>query len=478
MSIAERWNRFWFEHPVLRVRLTTFRVAFFGLLAFDMWMLMVKHAPRYGVARFNVSHLPFLDGVLPLPTPGIATAAFLVGGFLALRVAMGIVTRGSLYALTAIYGGIYFWSQADSYQHHYLIALVLLLCCFLPLEALAEVDDPRTALDAEGAPKDKISSWAARLIYVEVSIVYFYTAVTKTTTYWLDGWALNRIIQTESMRGFLAQWAETFGTSEMGPYAFTAHVIMIWQYFVALAFLFPKLRPLACLTGPAFHILVEVIDLKIGWFSYYMIALYYILLFPDRWFMAVGRPVGRALRRLRPVWEWLVTPRPTDTRTAGAWAVGAGAITAALVMLTVPVAGRGVVAVALGGVVGWSLRPRGDARPIRVHARAGLQLAGVVAMVLSLRGTDALYDYHRYWAGDLKRRGLLAESVEHYAVANTLKSEGPARFFHAGELYERLGRYDEAREAYQRGLERAPGHPRGRRGLARLARVDARASSR
>ena len=88
-TLAERWHRFWFENQVLRSRLTMFRVAVFGMLAFDMWLLMFVHAPRYGAGGFNVSHLPFLDSWLPTPTPAMAGVLYLVGGFLALRVALG-----------------------------------------------------------------------------------------------------------------------------------------------------------------------------------------------------------------------------------------------------------------------------------------------------------------------------------------------------------------------------------------------------
>lgn len=462
MTVTERWDRFWFDNPVLRTRLTMFRVVVFGMLAFDMWMLMFSSAPRYGAGGFNVSHIPALDGILPIPTPAVVGALYLVGGFLSLRVALGVATRGSLYALTAIYGGLYFWSQVDSYQHHYLLALVLLLCWFLPHDALPGVENE------PGTKASHVLSWAAKLIYVEVSIVYFYTAVTKTTRYWLDGWALDRIIQTESMRGFLTWWADFFGTSALGGYAFTAHAIMIWQYFVAAAFLVPKLRPIACITGPLFHILVEVIDLKIGWFSYYMIGLYYILLFPDAWFLAVARPAGRLLAPLRPAYDWLVRSRPTDTVTAAMTAAAAAVVTFALVWFGLPIAGRGLLAVSLAVIVGLAVCPRVCRSADQAYVRAGLQLAGIFALVLSLRGSDALYDYHRYWGGDLKRRGQYAEAAQHYEVANGLKMTGPARYFALGEVYERLDRPEDARRAYEQGLRRAPNDRRGQAGLARL----------
>ncbi len=460
--LAERWDRFWHQNDVLRVRLTTFRVVFFGLLAFDMWMLMVPRAPRYGVNGFNVSHLPFLDGLLPVPTQALVTLLYLVGGFLALRVALGIATRRSLQALTFIYGGVYFWSQADSYQHHYLISLVLLICWFLPHEFLHGVDEGHAM-----PTLTHVRSWAARLIYVEISVVYFYTALTKTTKFWMNGWAVDKIIQTDSMRGFLSFCTGSLGLEESVAYAFTAHTIMLWQYFVAFAFLVPRLRPLACLSGPIFHGLVEVIDLKIGWFSWYMIGLYYILLFPDRWFLAIGRPIGRLLAPFARLFEWLVRARPIEGGAAIMAAVAAGLVSAALVEAFVPVAGASVTAGVLGALVAFAAWPRADKPVPRPLLRAGLQVAGVAAMVVSLRGSDALFDYHRFWGGDLSRRGDLHGAVAHYEIANAVTS-GPARHFQLAELYEQLGRTDDARRAWLEGLAREPDSERGRRGLARV----------
>jgi hypothetical protein len=310
-------------------------------------------------------------------------------------------------------------------------------------------------MPAEGVAT-RVRSWAARLIYVEISVVYFYTALTKTTKYWMNGWAVDQIITTDSMRGFLAFCTDALGVQPSAAYAFTALTIMCWQYFVAFSFLVPRLRPLACLTGPVFHGLVEVIDLQIGWFSWYMIGLYYILLFPDRWFLALGRPVGRLLSPLARLSAW--RPPPLAPGAARMAALAAGLVSAALVVAFVPVAAAGAAAAVIGVLVAW---PRTD------RARAGLQLAGVVTMVLALRATDALYDYHRFWAGDLARRGALADAAAHYELANAL-SDGPARHFQLAEVYERLGRPEDARRAWIAGLARDPASDRGRRGLARL----------
>ncbi len=459
-SLRARWDHFWFEASYLPARLTTFRVAFFGLLALDLWMLMVPHAPRYGAGAFNVTHVAPLQPYLPVPTAPLVTALYLVAGFVSLAVALGVGGRRAVLALTAIYGGVYFWSQADSYQHHYLIVLLLLVSAFLPLERTAGVD-------AGAAPADApVRAWAARLIYAQVAVVYLFTAITKLSPFWLDGATLQQIIQVEGVRDFQARFAGWFGQEEAWAYAVTAWSIMLWQFLASAAFLVPKLRPIACLTGPVFHIMVEVIELKIGWFSYYMIALYYILLFPDRWFLALGRPVGWVLRPLRRAFTWAAQPRPIDGATR--WVLWAGATAGVgLWVAEVPVDGAGLAAVLAAAFTAAVTHPGGAPRA-RLRAAAMVLCGG--ALWASVTLSDAAYDYHRFWAGDLKRRGELTAAARHYEAANAAQPDALARRFQLAAVYERLGRLDDARRLYEEGLRFAPDDARGQRGLARLSR--------
>src|SRR5690606_32930313 len=110
--------------------------------------------------------------------------------------------RRSAIALTVIYGGIYFWSQADSYQHHYLIALLLLLTCFLPFDALPGLERPR-----EGGWPKATRSWATALIYVQVGVVYLYTGITKSSPDWLSGWGMTQVVTGEEMKTFMTDAA-------------------------------------------------------------------------------------------------------------------------------------------------------------------------------------------------------------------------------------------------------------------------------
>ncbi len=458
-AFASRWNRFFFEHDVLRARLTAFRVVFFGLLAFDLWVLMVPHAPRHADGAFNVSHVPFLDVVLPAPNAVGMTALYLVAGFLAMRIALGLATRVSIVALTILYSVAYFWSQVDSYQHHYLICLLLLLSCFVPF-------DHTPGLDRARKPSEPASvrSWAARLIYVQVSIVYFFTATTKVDEHWLNGWALEKIIQVEWVRDFYAATNEALGWSDLGAYAFVAHAIMIWQFFVAVAFLFPKLRPAACLTGPMFHILVELIDLKIGWFSYYMIGIYYLLLFPDTWFLAIAKPARGLGERLGALFDELVTKREEASVYVACGVAGLSFVAVALL----PLEGAVYAAVACGVASLVALWPRAELPSTSPLVRAAAHLAIAVAMLATFHATDATYDYYRFWAGDLARRGQLEQAAQMYERANAARPNEPARHFQLARVYERLDRPRDAERAYRVGLAREPDDARATRALSRL----------
>src|SRR5687768_16997107 len=127
------WHAYWFESGVSRSKLNLFRFLFFAVLAVDCF-LDLGHAPRYGAGGFNVSNLPWLDWALPLPTRTGFLLCCVAGSYLALRAAFGVLTTWSVRLLTALFAYRYFISQLDSYQHHYLVFLLLFIACFIPWE--------------------------------------------------------------------------------------------------------------------------------------------------------------------------------------------------------------------------------------------------------------------------------------------------------------------------------------------------------
>jgi hypothetical protein len=604
--MMNQWHRFWFVNKVLRDRVVLFRIVFFTLLSFDLWVLMLPHAPRYGINHFNISHLNIIDQLFPLPTVDLIGLLYIVAGFLSLCIAFSIASRLSLIILTLLYSFSYFWSQIDSYQHHYLICLILALSIFIPFNKKGHTDyEIHSGL--------VVNSWAIKLIYVQVSIVYFYTAVTKATEHWLNGWALDQIITTPSMRQFMSSWAEMFGWAEISPYAFTAHTIMYWQFFVSIAFLVPKLRVVACVTGPMFHVMVEVIGLKIGWFSYYMIAIYYILLFPNHWFMFLSRTltlrgifstsnsIGRrtyalmlsklsiffgALSMLilyslldqdsiQSVFEYtssllivifmypyycLMRQRLNDqnksqligwlfisplailivyilSKTVSIdyankyylkiiWTLGIiiaiWSLITNLAISSLPspvsdlssessvqtslsnesllqkikawmnhlnIAQRACFSIVLGMlqvnifchivmidhalvvasiIGGYSVLLIIRTKPSNILINSSVLMINLLLLVFSIRCTGSLFDYHRFWGGDLHRRAQYIESAKHYFKANQMKELGKARYYKLGNIYLKLNMRESALYAFQEAVRRQPNHHKARNSLLKL----------
>ncbi len=128
--------------PYLLLRLTLV------LLAFDCFLDLVPHGGRYGVGNFNVAHFHWMDAVLPTPSPALYLGTLIVSGVLALAMALRPYRPG----LAVLFGAYtYAWSMSmlDSYQHHYLISLLLFSCIFLPLPTAAQVVGEESWEDGE-----------------------------------------------------------------------------------------------------------------------------------------------------------------------------------------------------------------------------------------------------------------------------------------------------------------------------------------
>lgn len=243
------------------------------LLAFDCWIDLIPHGGRYGVGGFNIAHFAILD-LLPVPTPAVYVGGLLMTGILALVMAVR-PWRPGLGALFALY--TYGWasSMLDSYQHHYLLSLVLFSFAFFPtptgtvllgapqrgdrrrriagvllalgvLEVVGRACGVATPLGAisdaswmvglqcglvvagglllflessdertrEDAPP-LTSAFAYVSVTVTCAIVYFYTAITKLAPDWRDGAALRRLGNSEAFQS-LERSATTEGLPLLG----------------------------------------------------------------------------------------------------------------------------------------------------------------------------------------------------------------------------------------------------------------------
>lgn len=432
VSRASAWRRYWFEASFPTARLTGFRVVFFGLLAFDQWALALPKASFHGVGGFALSHLPAVDGWLPTPSVAAFTLSALTGGFLAFVIAAGAARRAALVALALLYGGSYLWSQIDSYQHHYLIAWLLVIACGLPTPR----DAPASAPDMS---PPRCRSWAFQLVYVQLGLLYFWAAVAKTGTAWLDGWTLRTIVgpcRQEQLDGL----SQALGLHPGSLFVVAAVGIPVVELAAAFVYWIPRLRPLGFVLLPAMHVGIELLGLRIGLFSYYMIALAVVLLVPERLLgglLARARPVAEAWTRATGALRG--APRPATA--------GLGIATAAGLAFAAPVPWRPELAMSLAGAA--ALCGLGAPQPWR----ATVQISAAVALLVVLHVSGSASSYHAQWAADLQRRGEHAAAAQHFETAMRLDADRETHF-QLARAYRKLHRDEEALATLHEGVAR------------------------
>ena len=187
-------HRFWCKREVDTNRLTLFRIWFYSLLALELW-LRIGGTATYGADGFNVCHFAWMDPWLPLPAGHIMLIGWLFQSFLALRIALSSPPRWMPWLLAIQYAAFYFCSRIDSFQHHYLLSLLLIILAFI------RVDKPAAR------------SWPIRLVLIQLSIVYVWAAVAKMNGQWLSGATLAQHAAGHPLEGFQTWISHRLGTS-------------------------------------------------------------------------------------------------------------------------------------------------------------------------------------------------------------------------------------------------------------------------
>ncbi len=359
---------FWFGFDITWAKLVLARVVFFALLALDA-LLNYSHAPRYGAGDFTVAQLAIFDPIAP------GRAGFAIGQLICawafVLVACGVATRWVLLVATAIYGWLYFGSQLDSYQHHYLVWLMLLLACFVPWERPVDV-----------VPATRIRSWAMRLILVQLAILYFWAAVSKCNSAWFDGTTLGQQIHT-SMRGLIS--------STVG-FKVASSLVVLTEFTLAATIWHKRTWWIAAPLGLALHIGILWTGFEIGLFAWLMIGLY-ILVIPDAFWVVIAERFDTVRGIRRVVADWF-------TGALG-WAslVVCAAISVVLILVARFDYARPVGFVLVVAVIALAIRTRPVARLALAHFLAFMLWTGVD------RSTNTAADYYRFWGGSSRRLG-------------------------------------------------------------------------
>ena len=302
------WDRYWFG-PVAAVRPYLLVKAVLLLLAFDVWMLRIRGGWSYSVDGFNVAHFQWLDALQPMPTAGLYVGVQIAVGLLALVCVLSQAGLGVRILLALLYTYSWAMTMRDGYQHHYFLSLALIAFVFFPpLRAGDLYAGGRTGrLEEEdrvpAVGRGTVSSWAYVLLGVNVAIVYLFTAVNKMEPGWRAGAIIERLAKGKQMLAPVEGWSAAIGMpGELFWQSMTASVVAV-EMFIAAGYLLAagqdgeRRRWQPVVFGSAIAAVIGfngignelVLDLQIGWFSYYMILFGCIYFLPPSFLFAAGK---------------------------------------------------------------------------------------------------------------------------------------------------------------------------------------------
>ena len=413
---------FWFGFDVAWAKLLSFRLVFFGLLALDA-LLQLRHAPRYGAGGFNVGQLPLIGELGP--TRVLYAIAQLVLAYLFVLVAFGVATRIVVPIATAIYAWLYFTSQLDGYQHHYLVALLLGISCFVPWQR-----------PADAAPETPVRTWAIRLLLVQLGIVYLWAAISKWDPAWLDGSTLGNQIQG-SLRELIDDTAGIKTVARVTILVELALAFLIWirpLWFIAL--------PL----GVMFHAGILMSNLEIGLFAYLMLGMY-LLVIPDRAYVWLAKQ--RPFEILRRVFS----PSPTRDLFTGLATLTSIAIGTTLIALACR------LPFSLGVALGLGVVPLGLVALRRLRGRPGTVAIGAAHLIALLlwvvvdRASSVTVDYYRFWGGSSRRLGDAETAERAYRKMVAIAPDEGSGHYQLGRLLLKRGEEQEGLAELRRAQE-------------------------
>ena len=424
-ALIRAWDELWFG-PVSRLRVWLMIRATTLMLALDTWLLMIERGGRYGAGGFNVAHFAWLDGLQPIPSSGFYVGLILTCGLLSMLITLGLGGQIALGLLTLLYTYGWAMSQLDSYQHHVFISWVLL--CFSLIPWLST----RDALEK----RDMICAWGYRLLVAICALLYVFTGISKTEPEWLSGSVLKRI---NSAGAHLEPFREAFlslGLEEETFWTLSGHSVVLVQLVIAATWLSLLVfgeranvwvrmgRLIGVLSAGAFHIGAEVVGLRIGWFSWYMLGMTCVAFLPHTWLERIAQTLHRGLtpiysaleQSLRPThrWMWWVLHLFT---ALGLWLVSRH--------LDLPGSERAGL---LWVIIAILISLKGSKSPQRLSYNACAIALSSLLLFMSIQEGRSRYDFYRFVGGDALRRGEFKAALFAYGRANTYAPEGEGRW--------------------------------------------------
>jgi hypothetical protein len=444
-------------------------------------------------------------------------AVLVLTGLLALYVAVTGLRKVTLVPLFVLYTFSWSMSMLDSYQHHYLVSLILFCLIFFPNTPATEIHPlPLSESDGERqshkqqrelarhAQTERTGAWYAlfvalacvvyafvrpeqhtwvafflfaaaiglgtwfyapegrvprlnagfgfSLLGTSMAIVYTYTAIAKMDANWIAGHTILQITASEREFARIASFAAGFGIERERFWSIFATCVIPQELLVGATYLLAVHQDrlehrvaqwcclLAFVLAVALHVGAEAMALDIGWFSYYMLLTACCFLLPlavvDKLAMVFTWPARWVERRLRMM-EGAGTPPRVPALVVSVAGSLVLVVVGELIDLPGASAACAIAAVTLfGGAMLALLGP--DRRDPRRFA-FGAIVAGL-AMWAAIASSPVRWDFYRYLAGDLSRRGELQAALEIYERGESYAPPGESRMDKIKELRRKLAK--------------------------------------
>lgn len=267
------------NRPVDAASLVALRVMF-GLV---MLGSIVRYFHNGWVERFYVEptfHFTYwgFGWVAPLPAAGM-NALFVGLGVAALCITIGLAYRFAALVFFVGFTYVHLLDVSNYLNHYYLVSLLALLLCVLPLHRAGSLDARlRPSLHSATLP-----AWMLYLVRVQVGLVYFFAGLAKLQPDWLLhaqplGIWLNARTDTPLIGPFLDEHLVALAMSWAG---------FLFDTTIAFWLSWRRSRPFAYVAVCVFHFLTNVF-FNIGIFPVVMTVAATIFFDPDwpRWLWA------------------------------------------------------------------------------------------------------------------------------------------------------------------------------------------------
>lgn len=278
--------------PVDTASLVALRVGF-GLL---MVVLVLRYFAHGWIdAQFHEPSMlfpwPGFEWVRPWPRP-FMHLHFAALGALALALAVGFHTRAAAALFCVGFSWVHAIDRTLYLNHYYLISLLSLLLCFLPVGRAGSIDVRRGRV----APLASFPAWTIALLRFQIGVVYAFAGIAKLQPDWLLRAQPMRIWLTgvsdlPLVGAWLGSSAVAFAASWAGA---------LFDLAIPLLLLWPATRAVAFAALVAFHVATALL-FPIGLFPWLMIVCATVFLPADWPRRLVGRAAPCAERASAPL---------------------------------------------------------------------------------------------------------------------------------------------------------------------------------